>query len=156
MAANTAIARRTALRAAAGAALMFALRPVNAAIATAPILGELAFAYAGPKATLREARVKLDITPLVENGNSVPVTISVDSPMTANEHVVGIALFSEKNPQNDVALFALTPLSGRAQVSTRIRLATSQQLMAVAKMNDGSCWSHTVEVVVTTASCVEE
>ena len=100
--------------------------------------------------------MKFDITPLVENGNSVPVEVTVDSPMTTAQHVTGIAIFNEKNPQNDVAVFELTPLCGRARVATRIRLATSQQLIAVAKMNDGSCWTHTVEVIVTTASCVEE
>ena len=76
--------------------------------------------------------------------------------MTREQHVVGIAIFNEKNPQNDVALFALSPRSGRARVATRIRLAGSQQLVVVAKMNDGSCWTHTVDVLVTTTSCIEE
>ena len=105
---------------------------------------------------MREGRVKFDIAPLVDNGNSVPVEITVDSPMTLAQHVVGIALFNEKNPQNQVAEFTLSPFAGRARVATRIRLALSQQLVAVAKMNDGSCWMHTVEVLVTIASCIEE
>jgi sulfur-oxidizing protein SoxY len=92
----------------------------------------------------------------VENGNSVPIEVTVESPMTRESHVVGIAVFNEKNPQNDVAQFTLSPLSGRARVATRIRLATTQQLVAVAKMNDGSCWTHTVDVLVTVASCTEE
>jgi len=148
--------RRALLRAGAAGTLLIAMRSLAANVVASPVLGELARAYAGPGAALREGRVKFDITPLVENGNSVPVEVTVDSPMTATQYVTGIAIFNEKNPQNDVAVFELTPLCGRARVATRIRLATSQQLIAVAKMNDGSCWTHTVEVIVTTASCVEE
>lgn len=148
--------RRTLLRAGAASTVLIAMRSLAANVVISPVLSALARAYAGPGIALREGRVKFDITPLVENGNSVPVEVTVESPMTAAQYVTGIAIFTEKNPQNDVAVFELTPLCARAHVATRIRLATSQQLVAVAKMNDGSCWTHTVEVVVTTASCVEE
>jgi sulfur-oxidizing protein SoxY len=111
--------------------------------------------YAGT-ATPREGRVKLDIAPLVDNGNSVPITITVESPMTTNDHVVGIALFNEKNPQRDVIEFTLTPEMGVARISTRIRLAMTQRLVAVARMNDGSVWTHTVNVLVTLAACIED
>ena len=106
-------------------------------------------------AVVREGRVRLDVATLVDNGNVVPVTVSVDSPMTAADHVTGIALFNERNPQRDVARFELGPRAGRASVSTRIRLATSQQLVAVARMNDGSCWLQRVDVIVTLAACIE-
>lgn len=106
-------------------------------------------------APVRQGRVKLDIAVLVDNGNAVPLTVSVDSPMTAADHVSAIALFNERNPQVEVAEFTLGPHAGRAQVSTRIRLATSQRLVALARMNDGSCWQHTVEVIVTLAACIE-
>ncbi len=129
-------------------------RATNAA-AQSSVLAPLVAQYAAG-ATVREGRVKLDISPLVENGSSVPIEITVESPMTHEHHVVGIAVFNEKNPQNDVAVFTLSPLTGRARVATRVRLAGSQQLVAVAKMNDGSCWTHTVEVLVTTTSCIEE
>ena len=148
--------RRTLLRAGAASTVLIAMRSLATNVVISPVLSALARAYAGPGIALREGRVKFDITPLVENGNSVPVEVTVESPMTAAQYVTGIAIFTEKNPQNDVAVFELTPLCGRGHVATRIRLATSQQLVAVAKMNDGSCWTHTVEVVVTTASCVEE
>ena len=111
--------------------------------------------YAGA-AVVREGRVKIDIAPLVDNGNIVPIEVSVESPMTAADHVVGIAIFNEKNPQREVAEFMLGPRAGRAHVATRIRLATTQKLVAVAKMSDGSCWMHTVEVLVTLAACIEE
>ncbi len=106
-------------------------------------------------APVRPGKVRLDISPLVENGNAVPVTVSVDSPMTAADHVKEIALFNERNPQHDVAKFQLGPHSGRAEVATRIRLATSQQLVALARLSDGSVWSHRVDVVVTLAACIE-
>lgn len=122
--------------------------------ADAPELAAAIRAWAGA-ATVRPGRVVLDVATLVENGNSVDLTVRVDSPMTAADHVTAIALFNERNPQRDVATFALGPRSGRAQVSTRIRLATSQQLVALARLSDGSVWSHTVDVVVTLAACIE-
>jgi sulfur-oxidizing protein SoxY len=110
--------------------------------------------YANGKPVTR-GRVKLDVPQLVENGNAVPVTVSVQSPMTAAEHVTGIAIFNDRNPQRDVVRFTLTPRSGKALVSTRIRLATSQQLVAVARLSDGSHWSDAVDVLVTLAACLE-
>ena len=107
-------------------------------------------------APVQEQRVKLDIAPLVDNGNSVPVTITVDSPMTRESHVTHIAVLNEKNPQRDVVEFTLTPAMGVARISTRIRLAQTQRLVAVARMSDGSHCSHTVSVLVTQAACIED
>ena len=104
----------------------------------------------------REGRVRLDVAPLVENGNTVPLTVSAESPMTPADHVSAIAVFNTRNPQRDVAIFHLTPRSGRATVSTRIRLVTSQTLVAVARMSDGSCWTAQADVIVTLAGCIEE
>jgi sulfur-oxidizing protein SoxY len=104
---------------------------------------------------VRTGKVKLDVAPLVDNGNVVPLRVTVDSPMTPAEHVTDIAVFNEKNPQRDVARFQLGARSGKADVSTRIRLATSQKLTALARMNDGTVWSHTVDVVVVLAACIE-
>jgi sulfur-oxidizing protein SoxY len=146
--------RRSFIAASAGIAVNVLVRP-SAVLAQNDPLAALVRGYAGA-AAVREGRVKLDIAPLVDNGNSVPIEVSVESPMTAADHVTGIAVFNEKNPQRDVGQFTLTPLSGRAHVATRIRLAGTQKLVAVARMNDGSCWTHTVEVLVTVASCIEE
>jgi sulfur-oxidizing protein SoxY len=107
-------------------------------------------------APVRAGRVLLDIAPIVDNGNTVPLTVSVESPMTAGDHVTAIAIFNERNPQREVAKFALSPRSGRARVATRIRLATTQQLVAIARLSDGSYWSHTVNVNVSIAACLEE
>ena len=146
--------RRTFMASSAAAATSILLRPA-ALLAQADSLAAAVRAYAGD-AKIAEGRVKLDIAPLVDNGNSVPIEVSVESPMTAPDHVVAIAVFNEKNPQRDVVEFMLGPRAGRAHVATRIRLATTQKLLAVAKMSDGSCWTHTVEVLVTLAACIEE
>jgi sulfur-oxidizing protein SoxY len=107
-------------------------------------------------AVVRTGKVKLDVPPLVENGNTVSLTVSVASPMTADEHVKSIHVFNEKNPQPNVGNFVLGLRAGRAQVSTRIRLADSQKIVAIAKLSDGSFWSASVDVVVTLAACTEE
>jgi sulfur-oxidizing protein SoxY len=107
-------------------------------------------------APVRAGRVKLDIPPLVENGNTVPLTVSVDSTMTAEQHVVSIHVFNEKNPQPNVGNFYLGPRAGRAQVATRMRLADTQTITAIAKLSDGSFWSATTDVIVTLAACTEE
>jgi sulfur-oxidizing protein SoxY len=106
-------------------------------------------------APVREGRVTLDIAPLVENGNAVPVTLSIDSPMTAADHVRRLALFTSRNPQPEVVVMHLGPRSGRAVVSTRMRLATSQQVLAVAELSDGTFWRQGLDVIVTLAACVE-
>jgi sulfur-oxidizing protein SoxY len=105
---------------------------------------------------VRAGKVKLDVPPLVENGNTVPITVSVSSPMSEADHVKSIHVFNEKNPQPNVGNFHLGIRAGRAQVSTRIRLADSQKIVAIAKMSDGSFWSTTADVVVTLAACTED
>lgn len=107
-------------------------------------------------AVIQNGKVRLEIPPLVENGNSVPMTVSVASPMTANDYVKSIYVFNEKNPQPNLGNFYLGPRAGRAQVSTRVRLADSQKISAIAKLSDGSFWSATADVVVTMAACTEE
>jgi sulfur-oxidizing protein SoxY len=107
------------------------------------------------EATARPGKVKLDIPPLVENGNAAPVTLTVDSPMTPAQHVKAVALFNEKNPQPNVAVFHLGPRAGRARIETRMRLATSQKVTAIAALSDGTFWSDTAEVIVTLAACIE-
>ena len=151
----TSLARRRLLAATAGlgAALLLDSRPAVAA----DLPEELKAAVAGftKGQPLREGRVTLDIAELVDNGNAVPLTVSVASPMTAAEHVTAIAVFNERNPQRDVINVQLGPRSGRAQLATRIRLATSQKIIAVARMGDGTYWSKTADVVVTLAACIE-
>jgi len=108
------------------------------------------------EATVKVGKVKLEIPPLVENGNTVPMTVSVESPMTAEDHVKSIHVFNEKNPQPNIGNFHLGPRAGRAKVATRIRLADSQKVTAIAQLSDGSFWSGSVDVIVTLAACTEE
>jgi sulfur-oxidizing protein SoxY len=108
------------------------------------------------EAQIRTGKVKLDIPPLVENGNTVPMTISVASPMTASDYVKSIHIFNEKNPQPNIGNFYLGPAAGRAQVSTRIRLADTQKVVAIARLSDDTFWQVTTEIVVTLAACTEE
>ena len=125
-------ARRDVLAAGAGLALSLIVRPAAAEDLAAAIA---AFTGGAP---VRPGKVKLEIPALVENGNTVPITVSVDSPMTVDDRVATIAIFNEKNPQRGVAVFSLGPRAARPSVSTRIRLATSQKLIAVARMSDGA------------------
>ena len=142
------IGRRHLLWAAAGAGLC----RHSPAAATPESLQSAIAAFTGG-AKVQQGRVKLDIAPLVENGNTVPVTVSVEGVDAGT--VRRIALFTERNPQPEVAVFQLGPLVGRAMVATRMRLATSQTIVALAQLSDGSVWQQRVEVVVTLAACVE-
>ena len=108
------------------------------------------------EAPLERGRVKLELPSIVENGNAVPLTVSVESPMTEADHVEAIHIFNQKNPQPYVAAFHLGPRAGNARVSTRIRLADSQRVMAIARLSDGSFWSDIADVIVTLAACTEQ
>ncbi len=130
--------------------LAVALLPV-AAGAAEPTLAEALRGFAAG-AVPREGRVALEIAELVENGNAVPVTVRVDA---APGEVAELALFNERNPQREVLRVRFGPLAGRAELATRIRLATSQRLVAAAKLRDGSVWTKPVDVLVTLAACVE-
>jgi sulfur-oxidizing protein SoxY len=154
------VTRRVAMKAAgalaAGAALPAAAQaqvPVQAGLpgqmegAIRKVLGE---------AKIQKGKVTLDLPPLVENGNVVPMTVTVDSPMTPDDFVKAIHVFNEKNPQPNVISVRLGARAGKAEIATRIRLATTQKLTAIAEMSDGSCWSDTQEVVVTLAACLED
>ena len=103
---------------------------------------------------VQEGRVTVKLPPIAENGHSVPMTVSVESPMTSEDYVRRIAVFSPRNPLSNVAQFQFTPRSGKAEVATRIRMSGTQSIQAVAEMSDGSLWSGSMETVVTLAACV--
>ena len=136
----------------AGTIPIVTLRPLEAT----PAMLSAAIRNIVGEAPVRAGKVKLDIPPLVENGNTVPMTVSVASPMTANDYVKSIHVFNEKNPQPNIGNFHLGPSSGRAQVSTRIRLADTQKVVAIARLSDDTFWQVTTEIVVTLAACTEE
>ena len=106
-------------------------------------------------AKVTKGKITIDIPPLVENGNVVPVTVSVDGPMTKENYVKALHLFNEKNPQPNVIGVLLGPRAGKASVSTRIRLADAQKVVAIAEMNDGTFYMESADVIVTLAACVE-
>ena len=149
---NTALPRRRLLALGMGAAGLLVIRTAPAQ--TPEELAAAIAAYTGG-APVTAGKVRLEIEKIVDNGNAVPVTVRVDSPMTAAGHVTAIAIYNERNPQREVAKFTLGPRAGKAEVATRIRLATSQKLVAIARLSDGSYWSHTVDVVVALAACIE-
>ena len=105
---------------------------------------------------VRRGRVKLELPPLIDNGNSVPLSVAVESPMTPSDHVKAIHVFTEKNPLPDVVSAYLGPRAGRARMSIRVRLADTQTVLAIAQLSDGSFWSDSAEVVVTLSACLEE
>jgi sulfur-oxidizing protein SoxY len=135
-----------------GAVPIVTLRPAEAT----PAMLASAIRNVVGEAEVRTGKVKLDVPPLVENGNTVPMTVSVSNPMTPDDYVRSIHVFNEKNPQPNIGNFYLGPRAGRAQVSTRIRLADSQKIVAIVRLSDGSFWSASVDVVVTLAACTEE
>jgi len=106
-------------------------------------------------AKLNVGRVKIEIPPLVENGNTVPCTVSVDSPMTPQAYVKAIHVFNEKNPQPNVISARLSPRAGRASIATRIRLTDTQTVVAIAEMSDGTFWSDSISVIITLGACLE-
>lgn len=106
-------------------------------------------------APVGSGRVKLDIPRLADNGHSVPLEVTVTSPMTEADYVKSITLLSERNPRPMMAKFLLGPHSGRAEVSTRVRLNGTQRVIALAEFSDGSYWSATAEVEVTESACLD-
>lgn len=106
-------------------------------------------------AQVRKGKVDLDVPPLVENGNTVSLVVSVDSPMTKTDYVKSIRVFNEKNPQPNVISVHLGPRAGKAKIATRFRLADSQTITAIAELSDGTFWSASAEMIVTLAACVE-
>ncbi|MEY3628322.1 MAG: hypothetical protein RLY91_88 [Pseudomonadota bacterium] len=106
-------------------------------------------------ATPRAGKVTLELPPLVENGNLVTIKVSVDSPMTQADHVKAVHLIAEGNPLPNIVSFFLGPRAGRAEIGTRIRLANSQRVWAIAQMSDGSFWRGYAETLVTLAACTE-
>ena len=135
-----------------GAAPIVTLRPSEAT----PAMLAAAIRSVTGAAVVHSGRVKLNVPPLVENGNTVPMTVTVASPMTPDDYVKSIHVFNEKNPQPNIGNFYLNPRAGRAQISARIRLADSQKIVAIARLSDDTFWSVSVDVIVTLAACTEE
>jgi sulfur-oxidizing protein SoxY len=146
--------RREFLIGSAGIGMASAL-PLESASATPTMLEEAIRNVIG-EANLQTGKITLEVPPLVENGNTVPMTIIVDSPMGEAEHVKAIHVFNEKNPQPHVISITLGPRAGKARIATRIKLADTQRIVGIAEMSDGSFWTGEANVIVTIAACVED
>jgi sulfur-oxidizing protein SoxY len=149
------LGRRAALGVGVGAGLA-ALVPAAAA-AQARMGSEAEF-----RAALKDAigdrqatagRVTLDLPPLAESGNSVPLTVRVDSPMTEADHVRRVILFAPRNPRPRLVTLHFGPRCGRAEASTKVRLSGTQTVLAYAEMSDGSLWLGQKRVDVTIGAC---
>lgn len=133
-------------------ALVAGVGGVSPAYASKDDVAELIKKLTGGKTPV-EGRVKLDLPQIAENGNTVPMTVSVDSPMTAESYVEEVMVVADGNPRPGVITFHFSPASGVAEANTRIRLAGTQNVIAVAKMNDGSFYMTSQEVKVTIGGC---
>ena len=149
-ASNTSQTRRTFMIGSSAAVLTLVATP---AIAT-PETMAAAIRDAIGDTSIEEGKVNVTLPDLTENGNSVALSVEVDCAMTEEDHVQSIHIFSEKNPLPDIATFYLNAQSGRARVTTRIRLADSQSIVAVATMSDGTLWRGSAKSIVTLAACV--
>ena len=134
-----------------GSGLIVPLAPTTQARATPAEVASLITQLVG-EAELRDGRVRLDLPVMVENGNAVAMTVSIDAPAS---QVRSIDVFAEGNPLPHVVRLQFGPRAGAARVATRIRLATSQTVIAVAKLADGSCWRDSVDLLVTLAACID-
>ena len=133
-------------------AAMFAGMP-RAGATTRQVADLIATIAAG--ATPKVGRIKLDVPVIVENGNTVAMTVSIPGRIAGPERLQSIYVFAEGNPLPNVAAFHFGPRAGAPRIATRIRLATSQTVIALAKYDDGSCWTDTVELLVTLAACID-
>ncbi len=100
-----------------------------------------------------EGKVKLDLPEIAENGNTVPITVTVESPMTEKDYITDVIVLADGNPNAGIATFHFTPASGVAEANTRIRLANTQNIVAVAKTNDGKFYTASKQVKVTIGGC---
>lgn len=130
------------------------LLPMQASRATPAEASEAIRAAVG-NALVKTGKVTVQIPPLVENGNLVPLKISVESPMTAEDHVKAIYVISEGNPLPNIVSFFLGPRAGKAEISTRIRLAETQRVWVIAQTSTGMCWQGSAESLVTLSACTE-
>jgi sulfur-oxidizing protein SoxY len=150
----TLVSRRTMLRQLGAAGLLLALWPTSAW--TTPEAVQQAIRQRIGDREPQPGGMTLTLPKLAETGNSVPLTVSVESPMTPVDHVLRIHVFVPGNPESVAATYHLGERAGKAQISTHIRLARTQTVLALAEMSDGSVRSDAASVLVTLGACVDE
>ena len=147
--------RRMLLTLAGGGVALVMLRPLAARGRDWPSYDEALREIAGDRAP-QDGRITLELPKIAETGNSVPLAVRVESPMTPDDHVARIHVLSKGNPRPSVASFHLGPRAGRAEIGTRIKLSRTQQVVALAEMSDGSLWQAEASIVVTQGACVDD
>jgi sulfur-oxidizing protein SoxY len=145
--------RRTFTLGVAAAATAFAMPAATALAQDQAQAWELAVRKIVGEAKPSEGKFALELPEIAENGNTVPFTVSVESPMTEKDHVKAIHIIATANPQPGVATFRLTPLSGKAAVSSRMRLARTQDVIGIAELSDGRFLMAKRPVKVTIGGC---
>ena len=145
--------RRRFLTTAAGGMLLPLISLTKAAAEPTPVDRLITEVTGG--AAVSAGNMALELPQVADNGNSVALKVVVDSPMNEQDYVKSIHLFAPKNPRPVVARYYLNPRSGRAEINTRIRLAATQEVTALAAMNDGSFRRANVKVVVAVAACID-
>jgi sulfur-oxidizing protein SoxY len=98
-------------------------------------------------------RIAIDLPEIAENGNAIPLSVTVDSPMTPADRITDVLVVADGNPNPRVAAFSFTPMSGRAEAATRIRLAATENVIVVARTGDGRFYTARKEVKVTIGGC---
>jgi sulfur-oxidizing protein SoxY len=144
--------RRQVLGVSAGALATAALGATISPAVAANDSADLIKKFTGGK-TPAEGKVKLDLPEIAENGNTVPLTVLVESPMTEQSYVSDVLIVADGNPNGGMAMFHFSPASGVAEANTRVRLAATQTITAVARMNDGSFFTASRQVKVTIGGC---
>ena len=132
------------------------VRPARAQLQANPAALAIAIRKVAGDAKIQDGKVKLEVPPLSENGNSVTLSVTVESPMTKTDYVKAIHVFTEKNPQPNVISVKLSPRAGKASVATRMRLADTQTVTAIAELSDGTFWRDTGDVIITLGACLED
>ena len=146
------LSRRAALVIGAGGAALTVLGWDEKALASAKEAADQIAKFTGGK-TPDQGKISIELPEIAENGNTVPLAISVDAPMTADDYVSEVLVVSEGNPNPGVATFHFTPMSGKADASTRIRLAATQNIVVVAKTSKGEFFTGQKLVKVTIGGC---
>jgi sulfur-oxidizing protein SoxY len=145
------LTRRTAVTGLGSGVVLIALNPVLSQAGDAEI--ESAIRELFGDARSQAGRITLSLPSLAESGNSVPLTVTIDSPMTESDHVRRVCIFANRNPRPLIAMMIFGPKSGKAVFSTNMRLSGTQDVIAMAQMSDGGLWTEQARVMVTVGAC---
>lgn len=145
--------RREVLAGSAALALGLAALPLAAADAQVASDFAAALKKALGDAEAKDGKIAIQAPEIAENGATVPIMVKVDTPISAENYVKRITLLADGNPNPEVAVFTLGPKSGKAEIATRVRLAKTQNVVAVAELSDKSLWLAKKEIKVTIGGC---